>query len=199
VCVADEVQTGFGRFGEHFWGFQQQGVTPDIVRASLASTPPPPPPIPLSALPWVAVSRSPHPSRRCVVVMQVTMGKPFGNGMPLAAVVCTEAIGRSFAKGPEYFNTFGGNPVVRSLPSRQWVDVPPTAAHGHPIRRCRLLVAIWRWVETSTLAAECRKSSFSGACRTPLAGVSAEIQLGFVQPDDSLLGNLQPATQCMLP
>lgn len=37
----------------------------------------------------------------------VTMGKPFGNGMPLAAVVCTTEIGESFAKGPEYFNTFG--------------------------------------------------------------------------------------------
>eukprot|EP00039_Didymoeca_costata_P005881 m.85492 g.85492 ORF g.85492 m.85492 type:complete len:482 (-) comp13014_c0_seq7:32-1477(-) len=41
----------------------------------------------------------------------VTMGKPFGNGMPLAAVVCRESIAESFAAGPEYFNTFGGNPV----------------------------------------------------------------------------------------
>jgi alanine-glyoxylate transaminase/(R)-3-amino-2-methylpropionate-pyruvate transaminase len=31
VCIADEVQTGFGRTGQHFWGFQLQGVTPDIV------------------------------------------------------------------------------------------------------------------------------------------------------------------------
>lgn len=31
VCIADEVQTGFGRTGDHFWGFQSQGVTPDIV------------------------------------------------------------------------------------------------------------------------------------------------------------------------
>jgi 4-aminobutyrate aminotransferase-like enzyme len=31
VCIADEVQTGFGRIGTHFWGFQQQGVIPDIV------------------------------------------------------------------------------------------------------------------------------------------------------------------------
>ena len=72
VCVADEVQTGFGRFGTHFWGFQQQHVVPDIV----------------------------------------TMGKPFGNGMPLAAVVTTRAVADSFATGMEYFNTFGGNPVV---------------------------------------------------------------------------------------
>jgi 4-aminobutyrate aminotransferase-like enzyme/Ser/Thr protein kinase RdoA (MazF antagonist) len=31
VCIADEVQTGFGRVGTHFWGFETQGVTPDIV------------------------------------------------------------------------------------------------------------------------------------------------------------------------
>ena len=31
VCVADEVQTGFGRAGSHFWMFETQGVVPDIV------------------------------------------------------------------------------------------------------------------------------------------------------------------------
>jgi 4-aminobutyrate aminotransferase-like enzyme/Ser/Thr protein kinase RdoA (MazF antagonist) len=31
VCVADEVQTGFGRMGDHMWAFQTQGVVPDIV------------------------------------------------------------------------------------------------------------------------------------------------------------------------
>jgi 4-aminobutyrate aminotransferase-like enzyme len=31
VCIADEVQTGFGRIGTHFWGFEPQGVVPDIV------------------------------------------------------------------------------------------------------------------------------------------------------------------------
>ena len=42
----------------------------------------------------------------------VTVGKPFGNGMPLAAVICTRDIANSFdAMGIEYFNTFGGNPV----------------------------------------------------------------------------------------
>lgn len=59
VCVADEVQVGFGRFGEHFWAFEQQGVVPDIV----------------------------------------TMGKPFGNGMPLAAVVTTKEIAEAFHNG----------------------------------------------------------------------------------------------------
>jgi len=41
----------------------------------------------------------------------VTMGKPIGNGHPLAAVVTTPAIAASFETGMEYFNTFGGNPV----------------------------------------------------------------------------------------
>jgi 4-aminobutyrate aminotransferase-like enzyme len=71
VCIADEVQVGFGRVGKHFWGFELQNVVPDIV----------------------------------------TMGKPIGNGHPMAAVVCTQKIADSFVTGMEYFNTFGGNPV----------------------------------------------------------------------------------------
>ena len=31
VCIADEVQTGFGRVGSHFWAFELQGVVPDIL------------------------------------------------------------------------------------------------------------------------------------------------------------------------
>jgi len=52
VFIADEVQTGVGRFGTSSWAFQQSndGVIPDII----------------------------------------TMGKPFGNGMPLAAVLQLE-------------------------------------------------------------------------------------------------------------
>lgn len=71
VCIADEVQVGFGRVGEAFWGFELQDVVPDIV----------------------------------------VMGKPIGNGHPLAAVVVTEEIAEAFNNGLEYFNTFGGNPV----------------------------------------------------------------------------------------
>ena len=41
----------------------------------------------------------------------VTIGKPIGNGHPLAAVVCTSKVASAFANGMEYFNTFGGNPV----------------------------------------------------------------------------------------
>lgn len=71
ICLADEVQVGFGRAGSHFWAFETQEVVPDIV----------------------------------------TMGKPMGNGHPLAAVVTRRAIADAFANGMEYFNTFGGNPV----------------------------------------------------------------------------------------
>ncbi len=71
ICIADEVQTGFGRMGTHFWAFETQGVVPEIV----------------------------------------TMGKPIGNGHPIAAVVTTREIADTFNNGMEYFNTYGGNPV----------------------------------------------------------------------------------------
>lgn len=71
VCISDEVQTGCGRMGKTFWGFQLHDVVPDIV----------------------------------------TIGKPLGNGHPVAAVACTQEVAEKFANGMEYFNTFGGNPV----------------------------------------------------------------------------------------
>uniref|UniRef100_A0AAY4DI90 Alanine--glyoxylate aminotransferase 2, mitochondrial n=1 Tax=Denticeps clupeoides TaxID=299321 RepID=A0AAY4DI90_9TELE len=76
LCIADEVQTGFGRTGSHFWGFQGHGVLPDMV----------------------------------------TMAKGIANGFPMAAVVTTQEIARSFAKGV-HFNTFGGNPVACAIAS----------------------------------------------------------------------------------
>jgi 4-aminobutyrate aminotransferase-like enzyme/Ser/Thr protein kinase RdoA (MazF antagonist) len=72
VCIADEVQVGFGRLGTHFWGFETQGVVPDIV----------------------------------------VLGKPIGNGFPLAALVTTVEIAQAFDNGMEFFSTFGGNPVA---------------------------------------------------------------------------------------
>ena len=45
----------------------------------------------------------------------VTMGKPLGNGHPLAAVVTTAEIANSFNNGMEYFNTFGANPVSAAI------------------------------------------------------------------------------------
>jgi len=72
LFIADEVQPGFGRTGERFWGFELDNVLPDIV----------------------------------------TMGKPMGNGYPLAATVTRSDIAEAFAKRTRYFNTFGGNPVA---------------------------------------------------------------------------------------
>jgi len=45
----------------------------------------------------------------------VTIGKPAGDGHPLAAVVTTPEIASAFANGMEYFNTFGGNPVSAAI------------------------------------------------------------------------------------
>ena len=41
----------------------------------------------------------------------LVLGKPLGNGHPLAAVVTSPEIAASFATGPEFFSTFGGNSV----------------------------------------------------------------------------------------
>ena len=45
----------------------------------------------------------------------VTIGKPLGNGHPLAAVVTTTEIANIFNNGMEYFNSFGGNPVSSAI------------------------------------------------------------------------------------
>ena len=71
LFVADEVQPGFGRTGNNFWGYEADGLVPDIV----------------------------------------TMGKPMGNGHPIAATVSRRDIIDEFARKGRYFNTFGGNPV----------------------------------------------------------------------------------------
>jgi len=44
-----------------------------------------------------------------------TIGKPLGNGHPLAAVVTTTEIANTFNNGMEYFNSFGGNPVSSAI------------------------------------------------------------------------------------
>ena len=71
LLICDEVQSGFGRSGSHFWAYQKQGVIPDIV----------------------------------------SMGKPMGNGHPVAGVVTNPEIMARFRHSFRYFNTFGGNPV----------------------------------------------------------------------------------------
>jgi 4-aminobutyrate aminotransferase-like enzyme len=70
LYVADEVQVGHGRTGEHLWSFAAAGIVPDIV----------------------------------------TMGKPMGNGYPVAALLTRSEIVDRFAGAGEFFSTFGGNP-----------------------------------------------------------------------------------------
>ena len=71
LLICDEVQSGFGRCGSHFWAHQKQGVVPDVV----------------------------------------TLGKPMGNGHPVAGLVTDEETMARFRSSFRYFNTFGGNPV----------------------------------------------------------------------------------------
>lgn len=71
LIIADEVQPGFGRTGEHMWGFQRHGLVPDIV----------------------------------------TLGKPMGNGQPIAGLLATADALAEFGKHSRYFNTFAGNTV----------------------------------------------------------------------------------------
>lgn len=71
ICISDEVQVGFARLGDYFWGFEMHEVIPDMV----------------------------------------ILGKPMGNGHPIGAVVTTSEIASSFESGPEFFSSFGGNPV----------------------------------------------------------------------------------------
>ena len=49
--------------------------------------------------------------RHGIVPDLVTMGKPMGNGHPVAAVVGRAGVFAAFAKGGSYFNTYGGNSV----------------------------------------------------------------------------------------
>ncbi|KAF1020321.1 MAG: 5-aminovalerate aminotransferase DavT [Paracidovorax wautersii] len=77
VFIADEVQPGFGRTGDTFWGFARHGVVPDIV----------------------------------------TLGKPMGNGHPVAGLAVQRDVLAAFARECRYFNTFGGNPVAMAAAS----------------------------------------------------------------------------------
>ncbi len=73
LCVADEVQTGFGRLGESWWAFERSGVVPDMV----------------------------------------TLGKPMGNGMAVAALVAAPHAAAPFEQsGVEYFNSCAGTHVA---------------------------------------------------------------------------------------
>jgi 4-aminobutyrate aminotransferase-like enzyme len=72
LFVADEVQSGFTRSGDAFWGYQRHGIDPDIV----------------------------------------SMGKPMGNGYPVAGIAVAAEVVERFGTEVRYFNTFGGNTVA---------------------------------------------------------------------------------------
>jgi 4-aminobutyrate aminotransferase-like enzyme/Ser/Thr protein kinase RdoA (MazF antagonist) len=72
LVVADEVQAGYGRTGDHLWSFAASGLAPDLV----------------------------------------TLGKPMGNGHPVAAVIARRADVERLGEQAEFFSTFGGNPVA---------------------------------------------------------------------------------------
>lgn len=71
LYIADEVQPGFGRTGDGWWGFARHGIVPDIA----------------------------------------TLGKPMGNGIPIAAAIFRPELLVDFGRQIRYFNTFGGNTV----------------------------------------------------------------------------------------
>ena len=85
LYIADEVQTGLGRLGTCMWAFEYHDSNNN---------------------------NNNNNDDDPLVPDIVTMGKPLGNGMPLAAVVTTRVVAERFeAAGVEYFNTFAGNPV----------------------------------------------------------------------------------------
>ena len=59
--------------------------------------------------PFTLLPKSAPTTNTGVVPDIVTLGKPMGNGFPLAATVVRQDIARAFANGMEYFATFGGS------------------------------------------------------------------------------------------
>lgn len=101
VCIADEVQTGLGRLGEFYFGFEHQEATPDIV----------------------------------------VLGKPIGNGHPIGIVITTRAIADSFAKGPEFFSTFGGSTLSCRIAKEVLDIVDDEALQDNAIQQGARLIA----------------------------------------------------------
>jgi 4-aminobutyrate aminotransferase-like enzyme/Ser/Thr protein kinase RdoA (MazF antagonist) len=92
IVVADEVQAGFGRTGDHLWSFHGAGLAPDVV----------------------------------------TLGKPMGNGYPLAAVVTRSSYVEALGREAEFFSTYAGSPVaaVAGLAVLDVIDDEDLVAHA---------------------------------------------------------------------
>jgi len=133
------VQCGFGRVGDHLWGFELQDVVPDIV----------------------------------------VMGKPIGNGHPLAAVVTTRELAEKFANGMEYFNSFGGNPVSMAVGMAVMDVVENEDLQAHAKSLGNYILERWRSLKD--------KYSFVGDVR----GHGLFLGIELVQSKDTL----EPATE----
>ena len=92
LVVADEVQAGFGRTGDHLWSFVGAGLDPDVV----------------------------------------TLGKPMGNGYPIAAVITRGSYVEALGNQAEFFSTFAGSPVaaVAGLAVLDVIDDEDLVAHA---------------------------------------------------------------------
>ncbi|MEN3791351.1 aspartate aminotransferase family protein [Fulvimarina sp. MAC3] len=97
LYIADEVQPGFARTGDGFWGFERHGVLPDMV----------------------------------------TMGKPMGNGFPMAGLAARPDHLAHFASTIGYFNTFGGNPVAAAAGAAvlDVIEAEGLLANAHAVGR----------------------------------------------------------------
>ncbi|HOB93357.1 MAG TPA: aminotransferase class III-fold pyridoxal phosphate-dependent enzyme [Aquabacterium sp.] len=133
VLIADEVQAGFGRSGDAFWGFARHGLVPEIV----------------------------------------SMGKPMGNGHPVAGVAVQPAVLKAFGDQCRYFNTFGGNPVAMAAAGAVLDVLQQQALQDNAQRVGALLRDGLR-----SLAARRR-------CIGAVRGAGLFIALDIVQPDGS--------------
>lgn len=89
-----QVQTGFGRTGDYFWGFESHDIVPDIVT--------------------MAKGMRSQVKNRFTEVFNDKHFLGIGNGFPLAAVVTTPEIAESLTQA-SIFNTFGGNPLASAV------------------------------------------------------------------------------------
>lgn len=93
LIIADEVQAGFGRVGESFWGFSGR-IEPDIV----------------------------------------TLGKPMGNGYPVAGVVASKDLFDCFSESARYFNTFAGTQAAMAAAHATWDVIQSEGLAAHASR-----------------------------------------------------------------
>jgi 4-aminobutyrate aminotransferase-like enzyme len=135
MVVADEVQAGFGRAGDHLWSFVGAGITPDLV----------------------------------------TLGKPMGNGYPVAAVLARRADVEALAAQTEFFSTYSGGPVAAAA-AMAVLDViddehliehaaamgqlmrAELEANGHEVRGRGLLLGVPLGIDASAVLDEARRN-----------------------------------------